>query len=105
MRGGGGSVEKKRVQERDDLHVVANQAAQQLFRVRDHPVEVQNSWCLYLLTAERQQLLCFFQAEDGIRDYKVTGVQTCALPIYRPLREEILRHPRQEGAAHRLTAE
>src|SRR5688500_492925 len=24
---------------------------------------------------------CFFQAEDGIRDYKVTGVQTCALPI------------------------
>src|SRR5205807_5336646 len=22
-----------------------------------------------------------FQAEDGIRDYKVTGVQTCALPI------------------------
>src|SRR5256885_8185381 len=33
------------------------------------------------------QLLCacrmcfFFQAEDGIRDYKVTGVQTCALPI------------------------
>src|SRR5256885_8534363 len=25
----------------------------------------------------------FFQAEDGIRDYKVTGVQTCALPIYQ----------------------
>src|SRR5256885_8415239 len=25
----------------------------------------------------------FFQAEDGIRDYKVTGVQTCALPIFR----------------------
>src|SRR5256885_14970963 len=24
----------------------------------------------------------FLQAEDGIRDYKVTGVQTCALPIY-----------------------
>ena len=23
----------------------------------------------------------FFQAEDGIRDYDVTGVQTCALPI------------------------
>src|SRR2546422_3382749 len=30
-------------------------------------------------------LLClffFFQAEDGIRDVAVTGVQTCALPIY-----------------------
>src|ERR1022692_5006994 len=36
----------------------------------------------------------FFQAEDGIRDYKVTGVQTCALPIYiGPVR----RHCRQTG--------
>src|SRR5205809_3356041 len=26
----------------------------------------------------------FFQAEDGIRDVAVTGVQTCALPIYDP---------------------
>src|SRR6266446_7241570 len=31
----------------------------------------------------------FFQAEDGIRDYKVTGVQTCALPISDKLRAEI----------------
>src|SRR5438034_11641625 len=28
--------------------------------------------------------LFFFQAEDGIRDHCVTGVQTCALPIFRP---------------------
>src|SRR5256885_6100155 len=28
-------------------------------------------------------MCCFFQAEDGIRYYKVTGVQTCALPICR----------------------
>ena len=27
-------------------------------------------------------IFCFFQAEDGIRDLIVTGVQTCALPIY-----------------------
>src|SRR5205823_8439064 len=27
----------------------------------------------------------FFQAEDGIRDKLVTGVQTCALPIFEPL--------------------
>src|SRR5256885_1237718 len=27
-------------------------------------------------------MVFFFQAEDGIRDFKVTGVQTCALPIY-----------------------
>ena len=25
----------------------------------------------------------FFQAEDGIRDWSVTGVQTCALPIWQ----------------------
>src|SRR3712207_7534953 len=32
-------------------------------------------WCVILL------LFFFFQAEDGIRDIGVTGVQTCALPI------------------------
>src|SRR5690606_41047966 len=26
--------------------------------------------------------LFYFQAEDGIRDFHVTGVQTCALPIF-----------------------
>src|SRR2546430_13023382 len=33
---------------------------------------------------------CFFQAEDGIRDLTVTGVQTCALPIseHRPLPDQ-----------------
>src|SRR2546430_16478637 len=32
---------------------------------------------------------CFvFQAEDGIRDLTVTGVQTCALPICRRARSE-----------------
>src|SRR2546426_8161232 len=34
------------------------------------------------LTANVSHFFFFFQAEDGIRDYKVTGVQTCALPIY-----------------------
>src|SRR5256885_3856116 len=29
----------------------------------------------------KMSVFFFFQAEDGIRDYKVTGVQTCALPI------------------------
>src|SRR2546426_11071311 len=33
-------------------------------------------------------LFFFFQAEDGIRDYKVTGVQTCALPIFRAALDE-----------------
>src|SRR5262249_60116494 len=33
----------------------------------------------------------FFQAEDGIRDWSVTGVQTCALPISP--RRGLLRRP------------
>src|SRR5438046_7260715 len=33
--------------------------------------------CLYVF-------FFFFQAEDGIRDWSVTGVQTCALPILLP---------------------
>src|SRR2546430_5582243 len=31
---------------------------------------------------QAEHLLFFFQAEDGIRDLTVTGVQTCALPIF-----------------------
>src|SRR5437764_1703934 len=40
----------------------------------------------YLYHHPRTNLIClffFFQAEDGIRDTSVTGVQTCALPILR----------------------
>src|SRR2546426_8081623 len=33
----------------------------------------------------------FFQAEDGIRDYKVTGVQTCALPIFSTTHAKLQR--------------
>src|SRR5256885_3234854 len=42
-----------------------------------------------LVSCYSRYYVFFFQAEDGIRDYKVTGVQTCALPIShrsRPLR-------------------
>src|SRR5690348_18024150 len=39
------------------------------------------------LVAQREyDLIFFFQAEDGIRDGRVTGVQTCALPISNPVR-------------------
>src|SRR5256885_12678127 len=39
----------------------------------------------YLFNVEyHDAFFFFFQAEDGIRDYKVTGVQTCALPISIP---------------------
>src|SRR5688500_20042505 len=37
----------------------------------------------FWLLSSGYSIFFFFQAEDGIRDYKVTGVQTCALPILR----------------------
>src|SRR5256886_7799654 len=37
---------------------------------------------------ERDGGVFFFQAEDGIRDLTVTGVQTCALPIFRTSLDE-----------------
>src|SRR5476649_2903275 len=40
----------------------------------------------------------FFQAEDGIRDHCVTGVQTCALPIFHGHREGKARATRRERA-------
>src|SRR3989441_9706469 len=48
----------------------------------------------------------FFQAEDGIRDKLVTGVQTCALPIYAGLSDaEAWRalRPLVEGTLENLT--
>ena len=45
----------------------------------------------------------FFQAEDGIRDIGVTGVQTCALPILSPDTSSITVKTRvmQEGLVNK----
>src|SRR5205807_3633346 len=48
-------------------------------------------------------LIFFFQAEDGIRDYKVTGVQTCALPISGDGRRVAPRRRRACGSATRVS--
>src|SRR3712207_8047254 len=47
-------------------------------------------------------LFFFFQAEDGIRDIGVTGVQTCALPIYL---EAVTLHTGLLAAKHVLAAD
>src|SRR5262249_59993427 len=43
----------------------------------------------------------FFQAEDGIRDWSVTGVQTCALPISQGLAQAPRAGERAAGAVGR----
>src|SRR3712207_8653261 len=49
-----------------------------------------------------QRRVFVFQAEDGIRDIGVTGVQTCALPIFeRKLYVIRRRLHREVGASHR----
>src|SRR5438093_9034779 len=40
--------------------------------------------CLYEFQGDYILFDYFFQSEDGIRDWSVTGVQTCALPICLP---------------------
>src|SRR5256884_309268 len=47
---------------------------------KDHRPEGDEKW--FLENEKTVTQFCFFfQAEDGIRDVAVTGVQTCALPI------------------------
>src|SRR5438067_5118551 len=46
----------------------------------------------------------FFQAEDGIRDRNVTGVQTCALPIYGEQARLGVEGRLHDGAAHLVAA-
>src|SRR5258708_36495028 len=48
------------------------------------------------------RIFFFFQAEDGIRDDLVTGVQTCALPISRARRPRCRPAPRASRARARL---
>src|SRR5256884_5084767 len=47
----------------------------------------------------------FFQAEDGIRDVAVTGVQTCALPIFRFRGEANVRSPAGAGLLWHATSQ
>src|SRR2546429_6326317 len=44
------------------------------YKARESSIELVQICCYYTFF--------FFQAEDGIRDVAVTGVQTCALPIF-----------------------
>src|SRR3712207_8267719 len=52
--------------------------------------------------AEHTCYFFFFQAEDGIRDIGVTGVQTCALPIFIGMPEG--HFPLAQAVVHLATA-
>src|SRR5256885_11430712 len=52
------------------------------------------------LWASESDVVFFFQAEDGIRDYKVTGVQTCALPICAGPPGQLRREPAEAQSTH-----
>src|SRR5256885_11811292 len=63
----------------------------------------ENIYCILwyiLLTRLCCLFFFFFQAEDGIRDYKVTGVQTCALPILQ--QRSAFRRPKHGGVRNSL---
>src|SRR3712207_8863677 len=51
---------------------------------------------------DRDYYFFFFQAEDGIRDIGVTGVQTCALPIYGSSDAGLVQQPRDADVGGRL---
>src|SRR6266571_4991420 len=50
-------------------------------KISDSEVAGENVERLFGVFGARVHIFFFFQAEDGIRDGHVTGVQTCALPI------------------------
>src|SRR5260221_6518455 len=74
-------------QERE-LREVASRIGCEIVKVyKDHGISVvkgcdkRYAFDAVYQAARRRRFDFFFQAEDGIRDHCVTGVQTCALPI------------------------
>src|SRR3989339_529407 len=60
-------------------HLVANQNYVDIFFILI--TYLSKHYKLHQRYFDLLNLVVFFQAEDGIRDWAVTGVQTCALPI------------------------
>src|SRR5207247_7196066 len=57
------------------------------------------SSCCIIITVPLIRCCFFFQAEDGIRDPLVTGVQTCALPICNFRQQRVLWAMVKKGLA------
>src|SRR6266511_15086 len=98
-RGGRGSDEKKKIE------VIAGDPGGHPTgrpRVRSHRIR---QWDRLVYAGDRAhdvELCFFFQAEDGIRAFHVTGVQTCALPISRVCLLELRAARRRPAEARAL---
>src|SRR5256885_3839921 len=78
------ALKKNNIQNEVVIARNGREALDYLFAVGDHasqPPHALPEVVLLDLKLPKLDGLFFFQAEDGIRGYKVTGVQTCALPI------------------------
>src|SRR5260221_9225365 len=71
---------------------IPTQVIHKLTGVLVHSVEGCAYQIRYLLTHPEFAAHFFFQAEDGIRDHCVTGVQTCALPICHQDDDDLEHH-------------
>src|SRR6266852_3751486 len=61
---------------------------------------------MFFFIFKRKDIFCFFfffQAEDGIRAATVTGVQTCALPIFHPGEHTSVIDPTGNGKTYLAT--
>src|SRR5947208_5196004 len=67
------------------VHIVAMKYSLIFYIIADYNY---NSKCCFSMVLE---FFFFFQAEDGIRDDLVTGVQTCALPIFDYTKEDFTK--------------
>src|SRR5256884_3991980 len=65
----------------DRLHAELRETEAERLRLRTSEQELERQKSRLAAEGMKEQQTIFFQAEDGIRDVAVTGVQTCALPI------------------------
>src|SRR5256885_7202187 len=90
------------------MHSIGEQGLVIFCRISASLRLVMKRWFFLSMRLDVDVRFFFFQAEDGIRDYKVTGVQTCALPI--SIAEEIVvAHPGKQHlsagtSSHNLSA-
>src|SRR2546430_4544491 len=72
--------------------------------MRDAVTDDEDADGVGLMHGRFQRGRLFFQAEDGIRDLTVTGVQTCALPIWSAAADTTRRTPSGRPPATRASA-